>query len=120
MRPRSYHLVEKSFRDYSKDIEAVNIHYVVCSDDTPPDWSLQSTLYVPRVEGEIRKVALNLPLSIKSSNGVTSDYLLHYYFEIVEGGDRVYSPQFTEKIETGFQTAAHVQSAHINDRSVKS
>jgi hypothetical protein len=96
----SCHFVEKSFRDYSIDIEAVSIHYVISPDEQRPDWSQRSTLFLPRVDGDVRKIALMLPRSIESSKGVTNHYLLHYYFEICKGGDRVYSPQFTEQVVT--------------------
>jgi hypothetical protein len=100
--------VEKSFRDYSSDIEAVNIHYIVVAEDGVPDWSQRCTLYLPRTDDETRRITLNLPLSIESPKGPTTRYLLHYYFEIFQGGDRSYSPQFTEQVTTDLADRAKI------------
>jgi hypothetical protein len=99
----SSYQIEKSFRDYSSEIEAVNIHYLVVAEDGVPDWSQRHTLYLPRTDDETRRITLNLPLSIESANGPTTRYLLHYYFEIFQGGDRSYSPQFTEQVITDLE-----------------
>lgn len=95
-----YYQVEKSFRDYSPDIEAVNIHYILAAEDVAPDWSQRRTLYLPRVDDETRRITLNLPLSIESTNGETTNYMLHYFFEIFQSGDRIYSPEFAEHVMT--------------------
>ena len=96
----SSYQVEKSFRDYSADIEAVSIHYILALEDEVPDWSQRRTLYLPRSDDETRRITLKLPSSIESAKGETTHYVLHYYFEIFQSGDRSYSPQFSEHVVT--------------------
>jgi hypothetical protein len=97
-----YHTVEKSFFDYAGDIEAVNIHYVVTVIGNVPDWeNYRATRFMPMAEGGTRKKLLKLPRQIESTAGPpTARYLLHYYFEIFQDGDRHYTPLFTEEINT--------------------
>ncbi len=111
----SYH-VEKEFYDYAEDIEGVNIHYVWTLPGAAPDWENQrTTRFMPPVrpafyttnpaptQARLRKKVLRLPLQIPDlEKGILTDrYLLHYYFEIFQGGHRHYSPLYTEEIVTG-------------------
>jgi hypothetical protein len=97
------HRVVKWFRDYADDIEAVSIHYVVTGVDETPDWNdARATRYMPLVGTSIRMKELRLPLSISNSQGHPSGrYALHYYFEVCQGGDRRYSPLYSEEVVTG-------------------
>jgi hypothetical protein len=98
-----YHSVEKSFHDYADDIEAVNIHYVVTSIADIPDWEhYRCTRYMPIVHGRMRGKVLKLPRKVTESpdGALTARYLLHYYFEIFQGGDKHYTSLFTEEIDT--------------------
>lgn len=99
----SYHRVVKWFRDYADDIEAVNIHYAVTAVSETPDWDrVRATRYMPLVGKSIRMKELRLPLSISDCQGRPSKrYALHYYFEVCQGGDRQYSPLYSEEVVTG-------------------
>jgi len=98
----SSHRVVKWFQDYADDIEAVNIHYVLTAGDEPPDWNhARATRYMPLVGRSIRMKELRLPLSISDAEGQPcSHYSLHYYFEVCQGGDRQYSPLYSEEVVT--------------------
>jgi len=103
------YLLEKSFRDYDHDIEAVSIHYIVAPLGTDPDWSQRRSLYMPLVDGETRRVGLKLPLSISDpSKGTTSRFSLHYYFEIFRAGDQTFSSTYAEEVETGGEAPARI------------
>jgi len=97
------HRVVKWFSDYADDIEAVNIHFVLTALDETPDWNeARTTRYMPLVGKSIRMKELRLPLSVAGSQGQPSNrYTLHYYFEICQGGDRQYSPLYSEEVVTG-------------------
>jgi hypothetical protein len=97
------HRVVKWFHDYAEDIEAVSIHYVLTALDEAPDWNkARATRYMPLLDRSIRMKELRLPLYISDSQGRTLDrYTLHYYFEICQGGDRHYSPLYSEEVVTG-------------------
>ena len=97
------HRVVKWFRDYAGDIEAVNIHYILTAVDEPPDWNhARATRYMPLVGGSIRMKELRLPPSVSDSQGrPCRHYTLHYYFEVCQGGDRQYSPLYSEEVVTG-------------------
>src|SRR5262245_23971916 len=99
----SCHRVVKWFRDYADDIEAVNIHYAETANNEPPDWNLvRATRYMPLVGKSIRMKELRLPLFISDGQGQPCNhYTLHYYFEVCRGGDRQYSPLYSEPIVTG-------------------
>ena len=94
------HRITKWFRDYADDIEAVNIHYVVTALDEAPDWNrTRATRYMPLVGNSIRMKELRLPPSVSDSEGRPSNrYTLHYYFEVCQGGDRQYSPLYSEEV----------------------
>ena len=95
-----HYAVEKSFLDYADDIEAVNIHYLVTLIDDIPDWEhYRCTRFMPLVKEKTRRKTLKLPRHVETAAGVaTARYLLHYYFEIFQNGDRRYTPLFTEEI----------------------
>jgi len=97
------HRVVKWFHDYADDIEAVSIHYALTAVDEAPDWDhVRATRYMPLVDRSIRMKELRLPSSISDSHGrPSSRYTLHYYFEICRGGDRQYSPLYSEEVVTG-------------------
>lgn len=97
------HRVVKWFRDYAGDIEAVNIHYALTAISELPDWNrVRATRYMPLVGESVRMKELRLPLSITDSRGRPSNsYELHYYFEVCQGGDRRYSPLYSEEVVTG-------------------
>jgi hypothetical protein len=99
----SSHRIVKWFRDYADDIEAVNIHYALTGVDETPDWNnARTTRYMPLVGRSIRMKELRLPQSISDAQGhQTSHYALHYYFEVCQGGDRHYSPLYSEQVVTG-------------------
>ena len=98
----AHHQIVKSFQDYADDIEAVNIHYVATAVGDAPDWANQrSTRYMPPGVDRVRVKTLKLPMSIiDSSNQETDRYVLHYYFEIFQDGDRNYSQLYSEEIVT--------------------
>jgi len=100
--PMSCHRVAKWFRDYADDIEAVSIHYVVTAADETPDWNnARATRYMPLVGSSVRMKELRLPLYISDAQGrPSSRYSLHYYFEVCQGGDRQYSPLYSEEVVT--------------------
>ncbi len=106
----SSHRVVKWFRDYADDIEAVNIHYVLTAVDGIPDWShSRTTRYMPLVGKSIRMKELRLPLTITDDRGQSSNhYALHYYFEICQGGDRQYSPLYSEEVVTGRKDGSNI------------
>jgi hypothetical protein len=97
------HRVVKWFRDYADDIEAVNIHYAVTAVNETPDWDrVRATRYMPLIGNSIRMKELRLPQSISDCRGrVSNRYALHYYFEVCQGGDRQYSPLYSEEVVTG-------------------
>ena len=106
------YLVEKSFRDYETDIEAVSIHYIIAPLGTAPDWSQRRSLYMPLVDDETRRVHLKLPLSISEpTKGTTSRFSLHYYFEIFRAGDQSFSQTYTEEVETGEEAPARISDS---------
>jgi hypothetical protein len=104
------HRVVKWFRDYAGDIEAVNIHYALTALDEMPDWNhARTTRYMPLVGRLMRMKELRLPLSISDSDGrPTNRYVLHYYFEVCQGGDRQYSPLYSEQVVTGPTDGPHM------------
>lgn len=109
----AHHQIVKSFRDYAEDIEAVNIHYVITDAGETPDWTNQrSTRYMPPGADRVRRKTLKLPMSIlDSSNRATDRYMLHYYFEIFQDGDRSYSPLYSEEIVTTEPLADRIVAA---------
>jgi len=108
----SYHVVEKTFRDYADDIEGVNIHYLITPVDEVPDWAKQRvTRFMPLSEDRLRRKSLKLPIALDSHGTPTGRYLLHYYFEVIQGGERHYSPLFTEEIVTAACNPANMASS---------
>jgi hypothetical protein len=101
----SWHYVEKEFRDDADDIEAVTIHYLWTPFGGEPDWDQRATLFMPRVarRSPLRKRRLKMPRQIvdPASGTLTDQYVLHYFFEIFQDGQRHYSPLYTEEMPTG-------------------
>jgi hypothetical protein len=103
------YLVTKSFDDFADDIQAVTIHYVWSALGEVPNWEQERvSRFMPAAHSEdeaapvrSRTRTLRLPARVMTPEGTLTDrYLLHHYFEYWQGGDRHYSPHFTEEIET--------------------
>ena len=119
--------LKKEFFDTSDDIEAVSIHYTWSPLGASPDWeahresrSMAAGEYLRTGVGEVakygppapvvpqdvharrRKKILKLPNEVRDpeTGAWTGNYLLHYYYEIVQSGYRHYSPIFTDEIRT--------------------
>jgi hypothetical protein len=109
----SSHRIVKWFRDYADDIEAVNIHYALTPVDGTPDWNnSRATRYMPLVGKSIRMKELRLPLTVTDDRGQPSNrYALHYYFEICQGGDRQYSPLYSEEVVTRVKNESSIDIA---------
>jgi hypothetical protein len=104
-----YYVIEKTFRDYADDIEGVNIHYVVTPIGESPDWNRQRvSRFMPLTDGRIRRKSLRLPLFVDQNGQCNKRYNLHHYFEIIQGGERRYSPAFVEEVVTAMENTAHV------------
>ena len=109
----AYYSVEKRFYDYADNIEAVNIHYALTLIGGIPDWEhYRCTRYMPIVNDHSRIKVLRLPRQITSADAdmPAARYLLHYYFEIFQDGDRHYTPLFTEEIDTSLPASATTAS----------
>jgi hypothetical protein len=117
----AYHIVEKTFWDYAADIEAVSIHYAVTALGKIPKWEkCRSTRFMPIADGRLRRKLLKLPARVADPNAGTPSarYLLHYYFEIFQSGDRHYSPLYTEEVQTE-QAVTEPAAARILARADK-
>jgi hypothetical protein len=101
----TWHYVEKEFNDYAADIEAVKINYLWTPFGGDPDWDQRATLFMPRIarRSPLRKRRLKIPQQILDpASGAPADRIvLHYYFEIIQDGQRHYSQLYTEEIATG-------------------
>jgi len=111
------HRVVKWFRDYADDIEAVNIHYALTLLGETPDWNhVRTTRYMPLVGNSIRMKELRLPVFVTDCQGQSSQhYTLHYYFEVCRGGDRQYSPLYSEDVVSGSTQAGREVGQLMND-----
>ena len=99
-----HHPIEKEFRDFAEDIEGVNIHYLCVASGAAPDWdNARVTRYMPLVEPGVRRLSLKLPAHIMDpvSRKPVIRYTLLHYFEVFRGGDRQYSPVYSEIVDTG-------------------
>jgi hypothetical protein len=138
----NYYSVEKEFHDYAEDIEGINIHYLWTPLGGTPDWENQrATRFMPIVRSSqgdtplpaanwslelrrLRKKLLKLPQHIPDPKHGTlmNRYLLHYYFEIFQGGHRHYTALNTEEIVTGAgkgtPTPEEPQEPHISSARV--
>ena len=80
-----YHVVDKEYRDFADDIEAVSIHYVCAPGGAEPDWDKDRvTRFMPLVEPGVRRLRLKLPAQLvdPQSGLPVSAYTLSYYFEV--------------------------------------
>jgi hypothetical protein len=101
--------IEKEYWDDGAGIEAVNIHYVWTPLGEDPEWETHRvTRFMPpsRAAGAGRRHrcrVLKIPARIPDpgTGRLTDRFLLHHYFEIVEHGQRRYTPRFTEEVTTG-------------------
>ena len=104
--------IEKEYWDDGPGIEAVSIHYLWTPLGVEPEWETHRvTRFMPpsRPQGagsRHRARRLKLPARIADpGNGMLTDrYTFHHYFEIVEHGQRRYSPRYSEEITTGAGT----------------
>ncbi|MGE0822581.1 MAG: hypothetical protein AB7G75_07595 [Candidatus Binatia bacterium] len=133
----SYYILEKEFRDYAEDIEAVFIHYICTSSREEPNWAQQRvTRYMPVVQAthphnrqndnpstseapaarmyRLRKKVLKVPLHFLDTENdeENSRYLFHHYFEIIQDGRRHTSPLYTEEVVVSKQ---HAEDAHSRE-----
>lgn len=98
------YVIEKEFRDFADDIEAVSIHYLCAPTGLEANWEAgRVTRSMPIVEPGIRRLKLGLPAQVVDprSGRPTRRYTLFHYFELFRGGDRHYSPVYDETIDTG-------------------
>jgi hypothetical protein len=97
-----HHTVDKEYRDFADDIEAVSIHYLCAPNGVDADWeSGRVTRFMPLVEPGVRRLSLQLPVQLVDPRDgrPVSSYTLFYYFEVFRGGDRHYSQVYTEAVE---------------------
>ncbi len=99
----NYHVIDKEYRDFADDIEAVSIHYLCAANGADPDWEKDRvTRFMPVVKPGLRRFRLKLPLQLidPQCGQPVSAYTLFYYFEVWRDGDRQYSPIYSETLET--------------------
>ncbi len=109
----NYHVIDKEYRDFADDIEAVSIHYLCAANGANPDWEKDRvTRFMPLVEQGLRRLRLKLPFEIidPQSGQPVSAYTIFYYFEVWRGGDRQYSQIYSETLENRTK-AAKVRAA---------
>src|SRR5262249_32034792 len=108
------------------DVTAVNLHYTTALFGTEPDWALRETR--PMVANELlrsgvgafsrygppaptrpqflhprlRKKVIKMPANLLDAQvgAWTPEYNLHYFYEIVRGGETTYSPVLVDEIRT--------------------
>jgi hypothetical protein len=106
----TWHYVEKEFRDDADDIEGVKINYLWTPFGADPDWDQRATLFMPRIDRQssLRKRRLKIPQRIldPATGQLTGHCVLQYYFEIIQDGQRHYSPLYTDVITTGPEAPA--------------
>ena len=109
----NHRIVDKEYRDYADDIEAVSIHYLCVPSGAEADWDNgRVTRFMPLVEPGVRRLSLKLPVQLVDprSGRPVNEYTVLYYFEVCRGGDRHYSQIFTEVMDSA-TTATSVQAA---------
>jgi hypothetical protein len=109
----NHRIVDKEYRDFADDIEAVSIHYLCVPSGAEADWDNgRITRFMPLVEPGVRRLSLKLPVQLVDprSGRPVNDYTVLYYFEVCRGGDRHYSQIFTEVMDSD-TTATSVQAA---------
>lgn len=105
----SDYTLEKEFRDFADDIEAVSIHFLCSPIGAEPDWNAgRMTRFMPLVGPGMRSLKLKLPAEVldTASGKPVQRYMLFHYFEIFRGGNRYYSQTYSELVETGVQATA--------------
>jgi hypothetical protein len=98
----NYYVVDKEYRDFADDIEAVSIHYVCAPGGAEPDWDRgRVTRFMPLVAPGVRRLRLKLPAQLvdPQSGRPVSAYTLFHYFEVWRGGDRQYSQVYSEALD---------------------
>jgi hypothetical protein len=106
--------VDKEYRDFADDIEAVSIHYLCVPNGAEADWDRgRVTRFMPLVEPGMRRLRLELPVQLvdPGSGRPVSNYTLLYYFEVYRGGDRHYSQVYSEIVGPGGASATSAQGA---------
>ena len=101
--------IEKEYWEDGAGIEAVHIHYLWAPLGEEPEWETHGiTRFMPpsRNKGAGRRHrACTLPLPARipdpATGALTDRYAFHHYFEIIEHGQRRYSPRYREEITTG-------------------
>ncbi len=109
----NHRIVDKEYRDFADDIEAVSIHYLCVPNGAPADWdSGRVTRFMPLVEPGVRRLSLKLPVQLVDprSGRPVNEYTVLYYFEVCRGGDRHYSQIYTEIMDS-VTKATSVQAA---------
>ena len=118
--------LKKEFFDTVEGIDDVVIHYTYSPLGMAPDWTQAESRSMPAgvtlktgvgevakygppaprvpqvVHPRLRKKVLNLPEDIWDPrlNAWTGDFLLHYFYEIIQGGQRSFSAVLTDEIRT--------------------
>jgi hypothetical protein len=109
----NHRIVDKEYRDFADDIEAVSIHYLCVPSGAEADWDNgRVTRFMPLVEPGVRRLSLKLPVQLVDprSGRPVNEYTVLYYFEVCRGGDRHYSQIYTEVMYSA-TTATSVQAA---------
>jgi hypothetical protein len=109
----NHHIVDKEYRDFADDIEAVSIHYLCVPNGAEADWDRgRITRFMPLVEPGMRRLSLKLPVQLVDprSGRPVNEYTLLYYFEVCRGGDRHYSQIFIEAMDSAVK-ATSLQAA---------
>jgi len=109
----NHRIVDKEYRDFADDIEAVSIHYLCVPSGAAADWDNgRVTRFMPLVDPGVRRLSLKLPVQLVDprSGRPVNDYTVLYYFEVCRGGDRHYSQIYTEAIRSAAK-ATSLQAA---------
>ena len=109
----NHRIVDKEYRDFADDIEAVSIHYLCVPSGAEADWDNgRVTRFMPLVEPGVRRLSLKLPVQLVDprSGRPVNEYTVLYYFEVCRGGDRHYSQIYTEIMDSATKPTS-VQAA---------
>jgi hypothetical protein len=61
----NHRIVDKEYRDFADDIEAVSIHYVCVPNGAEADWNNgRVTRFMPLVDPGVRRLSLKLPVQL--------------------------------------------------------
>lgn len=116
----NHYPVDKEYRDFADDIEAVSIHYLCVPNGAEPQWdSGRVTRFMPLVEPGVRRLRLKLPVQlVDGRSGLpVSQYTLLYYFEVCRSGDRHYSQIYSEPVNAAGAKATAAQGAAAGMRT---